>query len=245
MPMRSSEAGSGTAGVGDVAVKVAEYEDVKPPPATAARMPATVPPIAPSMFWVVKIAPEPLSPPGVFKNAKPLRVKSIETEFGVTWVRVNGEPAGVHAAPMAPDRQLAFVPNPGAMLVRLKKIVPAETLKIPKSASDVGPVNGGPERVFRLPPVRPVKVPVFGDSGVKDEPPDPLRKAMLVGVTVTVPEMFAWPVTGEAKDGIAMRPPKTRAGIAARRLIRKIYSPPQECGLRVTFTHHSTVCHRR
>lgn len=223
MPIKSSEAGSGTVD-GGVAENVAEYDELNPPEATCLRMPVTVPPLVPSMSWVVKIPPDPLSPEVLFRKAIPLITNVISTVLGVICSRVNGEPGGVHKAPITFPAQFAAVPIPGAIFVRLKKTVPALTVNDAKSVTEIDPVNGGPVRVFKVPPDNPVNVPVLreGAAGVIVDP-----KLMAVGVTVTLPLKLAWPVTDVAKEGIANRLPRARASIAPN-LIRKINSPPQE-----------------
>ena len=116
----------------------------------------------------------------------PDSVRSIATLSDVTWVRVNGEPVGVQAAPITLPVQLPSVPNPGAIFVKLKKTVPAVTVNVPKSATDIAPVRGGPVSVLRLTADNPENVPVLGDEGAMR-----VEKSTAVGVTVTLPVKLA------------------------------------------------------
>jgi hypothetical protein len=85
------------------------------------------------------------------------------------------------------------------MFCKSKKIVPLGTVNVAKSAIEIEPVTGGPERFWIVPPVRPVYEPSDGPAWNRLAVPTLLKKAIPVVPTVTVPFMLAVPLTGVAE----------------------------------------------
>lgn len=191
--MSPNVAGSGTA----VDEKLAEYVClIKVLLATSARTSVMCPGVVTCAVKSPPVGLEPLA--DVPEYAIPLKAKVTVTPVFVC-VRVKGEPVGVQTLPILLFVQLAAVPVPAKMFCKSKKIVPLGTVNVAKSTIEIGPVTGGPERFWMVPPVRPVYEPSDGPAWNRLAVPMLLKKATPVVPTVTVPFMLAVPLTAVAE----------------------------------------------
>jgi hypothetical protein len=157
---------------------------------------------------IVKDTAVPAEPgPAVAGYAMPFKTNSMATALEAVWIKVRGEPAGVHMLPIAALPQPAGDPEPGAMLCRSKTTVPLGVLKVAKLLMASGPGAVAPGKFLMAPLVSPEKEPLFGPplQGVRGFAgvllPLALKKTP-VALMVMLPETLAEPVTVWALAGV-------------------------------------------
>lgn len=175
------------------------------------RSPGIVPIVALSIVKDMAVPAEP--EPAVAGYAIPFRVTTMATASGAIWIKVKGEPAGVHALPVTPYAHCELDPVPGATLCRSKATVPLAVLNVAKALMTSGPGVVRPGRFLIAPFVSPEKEPLFGFPGVSGLAPVllplTLKKTPVVLMVIlpeTLPEPVTdWAVAGEARVTRLMR----------------------------------------